>query len=182
MTQLMIDCISTNVPAVLQQFGREYPVAGYVTGGYPIQWNDAQFAAFEQKIRIAQSSSLFMDDNTPSKPRVLDVERYAATPNYWPDFYESREHEDQATCYCSLSTVPAVISACQSARIPLPPRWWLAWYWGQNYPFTIAQVNTELHRLTGIVLDPNSIWAGQYETLPRYDVSAVFGEPDFATS
>lgn len=180
MTQLMIDCISTNVPHVLQQFGNEYPVAGYKTGGYPIQWNSAQFAAFPRKIRIAQQPSPFVDDATVA--RVLDVERYAARADHWPDFYESREHKDEATCYCSLSTVPAVIRACKSAHIPLPPRWWLAWYWGQNYPFTVADVNTELHRLTGIVLDPPSIWAGQYETLPRYDVSAVFGALDFATS
>lgn len=180
MTQLMIDTISTNVPAVLQQFGNEYPVAGYLTGGYPIQWNTAQFRAFEQKIRIAQQPSPFVDDLTIA--RVLDVERYAATPDHWPDFYHSREIQDEATCYCSLDTVPAVVNACLSTRTPLPPRWWLAWYWGQNYPFTVTQVLAELKRINGTILDPDSVWAGQYETLPRYDISAVFGKLDFATS
>lgn len=178
MTVTMIDCMSVNVPAVLRQFGSGQPVAGYVTGSGGIEWTEPQFAEFSRKIRIAQSADLFLDEE--SIARCLDVERYAATPDDWPDWYNSRTNKAAATCYCSLSSVEAVQAACRSAGIPDPARWWLAWYWGFPGAPSAERVLAELSKYDAAGIEPGSLWAVQYRTFPQWDVSAVFGTPDFS--
>lgn len=177
MTVLMVDGTTGDVPAILRRFGTSVPVAGYVTGP-GIEWTERQFSMFARKIRVAQSPVPLYDDDSPA--RCLDVERYAASPRHWPDFYNTRADKDGATCYCSLDTVPEVLGECQAASIPPPPRWWLAWYWGRPGAPTVRDVLDELVRISSTVLDPQTVWAVQYANFPQWDLSAVYGAPDFS--
>ena len=177
MSTLMVDGTTFDVPAILQRFGSATPVAGYVTG-QGVEWLDTQFALFSRKIRIAQSWLPDVDD--ASIARCLDMETGAATANDWPGFYDSRGDRARATAYNDLSNVPATVRACEAAQVPLPPRWWLAWWWNRpGYP-TVAQVLAELKRLTGVELDPQTVWAIQYADKGPYDLSRVYGLPDFS--
>lgn len=178
MTTLMVDCIAADIPAVRAAGLGHLPAAGYVTGGWPIEWAESDFDLFTRKIRIAQSFDLAADD--ASIARVLDVELGAARPAWWPLFWAARTNKADATCYCSLDTVPAVVAACQAASIPPPSRWWLAWYWGKPGEPTAAQVNQELGQLTGYVLEQDTIWAVQYAAYAQWDLSVVYGTPDFS--
>jgi hypothetical protein len=175
---LMVDGIAADVPAIKAKFGPGTPVAGYVTGGWPVEWSEPQFAEFTRKIRIAQSFDLGVDQ--ASMARVLDVETGAATPEDWPEFWESRTNKDHATCYCDLSNVPRVLQACEDAEIPEPSRFWLAWYWGKPGVPAAAQVLAELILLTGVDLEPKDLWAVQYANYAQWDLSAVYGTPDFS--
>lgn len=177
MSVTMVDGVTGNVPAILRQYGSSMPVAGYVTGT-GVEWTELQFALFARKIRIAQSPVPLYDDDSPA--RALDVERYAADPSHWPNFYRTRQDKAGATCYCSLYAVPDVLAQCTAAGIPPPPRWWLAWYWGRPGAPTARQVLTELERLTGVTLELSSLWAAQYANYPHWDLSKVFGVPDFS--
>lgn len=180
MTATMIDCEGANVDAVLSEFGRTHPVAGYVSGGYPVEWTEPQFAEFPRKIRIYQQPWIPGEDTTA---RVLDVENGAARPADWPLFYSTRQAKYQAMPYCSLTTVPAVVDACRFDSVPYPDRWWLAWYWGEDVPPSRDQVLAELFRLTGIQLTPAKLWGCQWAAEPGgqpWDLTAVYGTPDFA--
>lgn len=177
MTVIMVDGEAADVAAIHARYPH-HPVAGYVTGGWPVEWTEADFALFARKIRIAQSPVLSVDDDTTA--RCLDVETGAASPSDWPLFYNSRKAKERATCYCSLSVVPKVVAACEAAQIPLPPRWWLAWYWQRPGAPTRDQVLAELHVLTEITLDPATLWACQYVNYAQWDLSIVYGEQDFA--
>jgi hypothetical protein len=174
---IMVDGISLDVPVIQQRFPG-YPVAGYVTGGYPVEWSPLQFALFSRKIRIAQSPVLAADDE--SQARVLDVETGAATPGDWPEFYASRTDKARATCYCDLSNVPLVIAACEAKETPLPARWWLAWYWQRPSFPAMSEVLAELLTLTGVQLDPHTLWATQFAAYGQWDLSVVYGTPDFS--
>lgn len=180
MTVTMIDCEAIDVPFVHQRFPF-YPVAGYVSGGWPIEWSNADFSLFNRKIRIAQQPSSLVDDATIA--RVLDVERYAATPDDWPLFYKSRTNKGNATCYCSISSIVSVFNACADANIPPPPRWWIAWYWNRPGQPTEQIVLDQILADTGILLNTAStgtLWAAQYAPFGQYDMSAVYGATDFS--
>lgn len=179
MTVIMVDGEAIDVPAIKQRYPH-HPVAGYVTGGWPVEWSEADFALFARKIRVSQQPSASVDE--ASDARVLDVETGAATFSDWPLFYDSRTQKERATCYCDLSNVPKVIEACNAAGVPLPPRWWLAWYWGKPGAPTRDEVLAELHSLTGVELDPETLWACQYVAYGQWDLNIVYGTPDFARS
>ena len=187
----MIDCIAANVGLVKASRWADYPAQAYVTGGPPIEWSEAQIMSFPRHIRTAQSPVIGVDDVTTA--RELDVETFAATPEDWPDFWESRSESNKhrATCYCSLIRVPAVIAACRNADVPPPPRFRLAWWW-KNEPGvpipddqivpapTLAEVLAELERLTGLTLPPQVVWGCQYVNHVHWDLTKVYGLPDYA--
>jgi hypothetical protein len=178
---LMVDGTAADVPAIKARFGQGTPVAGYVTGGWPVEWSEPQFAEFTRKIRIAQSFDLGTDDATTA--RTLDVETGAATPEDWPAFYESRASKERATCYCDLSNVQSVLDACFEAEIPDPPRFWLPWYWGRPGAPTDLQVLEALRELAGDSAAhrvAGHLWAVQYANYAQWDLSAVYGTPDFS--
>lgn len=186
---IMVDCIGANVPVVKSSRFRNNPAQAYVTGGGLIEWTDPQILSFARHIRTCQSPVAFVDDI--SDAREQDVERWAATEADWPEFYNSRTDKSRAQCYASLTTVPKVLAACHEAGIVNPPRWRLAWWW-KNAPGipiprevdvpapTREEVLAELHRLTGITLAPQSLWACQFAHYTDWDLSVVYGVPDFA--
>lgn len=186
---IMVDCIGANVPIVKSSRFRNNPAQTYVTGGGMIEWTEHQILSFPRHIRTCQSPVAFVDD--VSDAREMDVERWAGRPEDWPEFYNSRTDKDRAQCYASLVTVPAVLAACRDAGIPRPPRWRLAWWW-KNAPGiplpddvdvpapTRPEVLAELNRLTGVTLDPSSVWACQFANYKHWDLSIVYGVPDFA--
>lgn len=177
---VMVDGISLDVPVIHQRFPG-HPVAGYVTGGYPIEWTPAQFAGFTRKIRIAQR----LEPDIALVARAFDVERrtdgiWSIPPAALPGLLNQRQaagHSD-GTVYCDLYDVPAVLNAVGGSQIV--PRWWLAWYWGHRGFPTVDQVLAELKALTGAELPPERIWAVQARNYPQYDLSAVYGVPDFS--
>lgn len=189
---LYIDCIGANVHAVKQTRWANYPASAYVTGGFPVEWSEMQILSFIRHIRLAQSPAAFVDDG--SDARGLDVERFAATPADWVDFHRTRTDTYDETCYCSISTIPSVIAACDLAGIPLPSRWWIAWWWkqapGVALPFnvdvpypTIQQLLAEISFVCGEEIAAriaDHIWSCQFVHYAELDVSVVYGTPDFA--
>jgi hypothetical protein len=174
---IMVNGEAGDIPAILASKYAHHPAAGYVTGGWPIEWSEKDFGLFARKIRIAQSAQFQVDDDTTA--RALDVEPGAAGAAMWPGFFQSRRRPEIATAYCSLVEVPAVIEVCKLSGIKLPPRWWPAWWWGERgYP-SRGTVLVELHRLTGVELDPESLWGCQFQNDRDWQLSVVYGKPDF---
>ena len=110
---------------------------------------------------------------------MLDVERGAAGPDAVPGFIAQRHSlgHDDATIYCSISTLPAVLNACAGV-VPIP-RLWLAWWWQRPGFPTRAQVIAEV-ALDGIDLMPEEVWACQFASFPRWDSSIVYGTEDWS--
>lgn len=191
---IMADCIAADVPVLKRSRFANNPVQAYVTGGGDVEWSELQILSFARHIRTCQSPVIGIDDI--SDAREGDVERWAMTPEDWPDFYETRTDKLRATCYASLLTVPAVLEACLLAQIPPPPRWRLAWWWknevdssGQTIPIpddedvpppSLLELLDELERLTGIRLPANSVWACQFANYRHWDLSVIYGVRDFA--
>ena len=169
---IMVDGISADVPAIHARWPGN-PVAVPVNGIYA--WSPAQEHLFARKMRFS------VEAGQPMAARVargLDVERFAARPADVPSFLFEREragHAD-ATIYCNLSTVPDVLAAGELDV----PRWWLAWYWGRPGHPSAAQMLAELHRLTGVDLPPERLWACQYASFAQWDLSVVYGPEDFS--
>lgn len=193
---IMVNTISADVPAVLaSRYGRD-PAAGYVTGGGDIEWTEGQFAEFARKIRIDQQAGV--DPAVARIARCKDVETGAGRAEDVPPFLEARrplQTYPMTTVYCNLATVPAVLNATsQFLAVPedsanpatlaqrallAVPRWWLAWWQtGAGIP-TRDQVLAELHRLTGVELPLERLWACQYRSDPQWELSVVYGAPDF---
>lgn len=177
MTELiMINGEAIDVPAMLASKYGHCPAAGYVTGGWPIEWTEADFQKFARKMRIDQSAS---PETSGNDARCYDVETGAGKPQYVRRFIESRSPaiESIATIYCALETVPSVIQAVGS--IAEIPRFWLAWFWNRPGFPTVAQVLAELDMLTGVALPEHKLWACQAKSYAQYELSAVYGNPDF---
>lgn len=173
---LMMDCVADDVPALHARYpGR--PVAGYVTGGPGIEWTEPQFDLWARKVRICQQPA---DAPAAAEARVIDVERGAARAADVSRFISLREQagHDDATVYCSLETVPAVLTAVQNAH--MVPRWWLAWWWNRPGHPSAAQVLGELQQLTGVALPPASLWGTQFRNHAQWDTSVIYGPDDFS--
>ena len=148
------------------------PVACYINGLYT--WSPAQESMFGRKIRISVMAG---QPNAAKYARVLDVESGDATPADVPAFMAARDAiSSNGTVYCSLLTVPDVLSALGARR----PRWWLAWYWNRPGAPDAAQVNDELHAMTGHTLPVEDIWACQYASHLQWDQSIVYGAQDWS--
>jgi hypothetical protein len=176
MTVTMINGEAIDVPAIKARYPHN-PVAGYVSGGYPIEWSEADFALFTRKMRIYQQPFVPGD---VTDARCIDVETYAATPEDVPAFLSSRADQSDSTVYCSLSTVPLVLEALSSSGVSLRPRWWLAWFWNKVGQPTAQDVLDELYNLTGVTLPASSLWACQYAAYGQWDLSVVYGKQDFS--
>jgi hypothetical protein len=129
--------------------------AVYVNGRYA--WPQSQIARFADVIRI----SVLPDPSWAAHARVLDVERFDATPADAVAFIRERRRLgfDDATIYCSKAVVAAVQVACHGLRFRL----WIADW-------------------DGHVHDDPDAWAVQYANLEAqgYDLSAVYGKRDFS--
>ena len=179
---ILMDGTASDVPAILawQQAHGRGPVGAPGDGLY--EWSPRQLQEFPGHIRY---SVLADSPGIARTCRVKDVEAARrllgdAGPQDVPPFLFERGdlgHHD-GTVYASLATVPAVVTACERAQIVVP-RWWLAWWWGRpGYP-TVAEALAELYRLTGVQLDPATVWAIQAHHFSFADFSAVHGVPDF---
>jgi hypothetical protein len=129
-------------------------VAAYINEAYA--WPDAQIDRFRRVIRISVNG----DPAEARRARVIDVERFAASPADAPPFIRERMrlgHND-ATIYCSRDTVPAVQQACGR----LPHRLWVADWTGAP------------HKIHGI-----DAWAVQFHGGPSlpFDTSIIYGPP-----
>lgn len=170
---IMVDGISPDVDAIYARYPGN-PVACYCDGEYA--WSPAQEHLFGRKIRITVEANL---TEAAEHARCIDVENGAATPADVRPFLEAHAKLgfSNGTVYCSAANVRNVVEAVHGFTIP---RWWVAWYWGKpGYP-TAAQVLAEVRRLTGVNLPEASLWACQYANYPQWDLSVVYGKPDFA--
>ena len=180
---IMMDGVSADVSQILAWQDRhgKRPVGAPGDGLY--EWTRYQLDSFTGHIRY---SVLADNPGIARYCRVKDVEatrrlRGDAGPQDAPDFLMERAdfgHHD-GTIYANLTTIPAVVTACEGAQVAVP-RWWIAWWWGRpGYP-TVAEVLAELKALTGVELDPRTVWAIQAHSYVFADFSAVYGTPDFS--
>ena len=156
-------------------------VAAYANGRYG--WSTAQIEAFPAHVEIG----IYTGHPEQAKvARVLDVERFDATPADFPPFVQERTrlgHGD-ATAYTSILGddgfgIDAVITALEDAHVSDPWRLWIAWWWGRPFPPTASEVTAEVRALTGIVLPPGRLWACQWQNGTNYDTSVLYGRDDF---
>jgi hypothetical protein len=168
---IMVDGIAPDVPAIHARYPNN-PVACYADGGYA--WSPAQEALFARKIRISVEAGL---PEGSAHARCIDVERGAATPADARPFLEAHRALGftNGTVYCSASNVRTVLDAAGDCDVP---RWWIAWWTGR--PQTPAEVVAEVRAQCGVDLPESKVWAQQYANFPEYDLSVVFGKPDFS--
>lgn len=169
----MLDGINSDAEAIHEHYP-DNPVACYADG--PFAWSGAQQAMFDRKIRISVVGS---GPQAAYGARVIDVERGAATPGDVKHFILTRQAMHMGhttTVYCSAANVKAVISAVGDAD--LVNRWWIA-DWTGKVP-TVGEVAASVRENCGVDLPDSRIWACQYANEPQWDLSVVFGEPDFA--
>lgn len=150
-------------------------VAGYATGRYA--WAAEEIKMFERHLLIG------VLPNYPGQAqmaRVLDVERYDATPADFPAFAQTREAKGfgDATVYCSLVNVAAVVKEMQPYR-NVPWRLWAAWWVGADVMPTASAVLNELDDGFGVQLTPSRLWACQFATNADNDTSVLYGTDDF---
>lgn len=180
MIEYMHDGVDSDVAAIHARYPDD-PVGVPVDGLYA--WSPGQEHLFARKVRF---SVLAGNPGVAAHARVKDVEsRWRlggdAGAQDAPPFLAERARLGftDGTVYCSLATVPSVLLACQAARVTVP-RWWLAWYWDRPTTPSRPAVLAELRRLTGVDLDPATVWAWQFATFAQWDVSAVFGPFDWS--
>jgi hypothetical protein len=116
------------------------------------------------------------DPRLARNARVIDVERFDATPKDVEPYRAARAAADDHTVvYCSRDTVLGVVEACPAWH---ELEWWLSTLDGQAWtPSTIvAWIRAELG---GLELDPAKIRAIQSYPMGRYDMSRCFGNPRF---
>lgn len=177
---IMVDGINLDAAVIQARFPRQ-PVAIPIDGEWA--WTAEQEARSARKIRYSVMAG---NPRIARAARVKDVEaRWRvggdAGPQDAPPFLDERQaagHLD-GTVYASLLTVPAVLRECSAAGVVIP-RWWLAWYWGRPGFPTVGQVLAELKLLTGVELDPKTVWGCQAHNYQQWDFTAVYGIPDFS--
>lgn len=158
-------------------------VAPYANGLYT--WSRRQVGWWPRHVQ-----GIDVNGQAPELADVLDSERFDATPQQWPAWRTARVrlvHENKARgwpkVYCSINPgggygVKPIVEATKAAgQIPVE-RWWIAWYVYPRIP-TAAEVAAEILRLTGEIVDPDTIWGCQYGSLGAYDVSVVYQAPEW---
>ena len=183
MTGIMVDGINADVPAILARWGRTTPVAYPVDGLYA--WTANQIGDFSHHMGY----SILAGNNSShvaARARCKDVEaRWRvggdAGPQDVPPWLAARAafcqragHPDDATVYCSLYTVPAVLAEL-GGNVEAVPRWWLAWYWGRPTAPTAEQVRAALTDQEGVTLPLDRIWGCQFVSYQSWDVTTVYG-------
>lgn len=185
---IMVDGVGTDVPAILQRFGRVHPVQGYLAqpGVLPyIPWTTAQLAEFPMGHYL--TASLADRPHDAKDARELDVERYDATTDDVAPWLISR-HEfghDDGQIYVDMSGLLGVLEAIFDAQLWMEP-WWrlrLAWYWGRPAAPTLEEVMQQARLWTAghelPELDERRVWACQWFAGGNHDLNEVYGIPDF---
>lgn len=107
--------------------------AGYTTGSPDIRWTNADWHAHAGAVRICQDAGA-----TDDTADVLDIERYAATPEDAPGWYDRalesfhagrRPGQRHPAVYCNPSTLPRVSAAFRKAGSKVLP-WLFEALWG----------------------------------------------------
>jgi hypothetical protein len=121
--------------------------------------------------------------------RVLDVERFDATADHWPDWRAARvtwckQHDNDLwpIVYCSIDPDPshgvkAVLDACRLAGQEPPKHWWIANYTPGAFVPTVDDVVKTIKRLCGEEIDPDAIWGTQFADFGTFDKSVIFQPP-----
>lgn len=105
--------------------------------------------------------------------------------------------------YCSINPGPPygvaqVVAATEAAQQRPVERWWIAWYptidqimltgkpsLGQYNGAPIPSkeaVLAEIKKLTGIVLEPGTLWACQFASFATFDASIVYQDPQWTAN
>lgn len=148
-------------------------VLAYADG--PYAWSAADARRFPRKRWITVARGGW----DPHGAWELDVETGDATPREARTFVSMKLDVGRAACiYCDRSTVPLVRD--QLLQVPGhldETDWHIATLDGLGW--TPAQINSWLQSHFGFELDPARIWAIQDQPMGTYDVSQVFGRPDW---
>lgn len=152
--------------------------AAYRNGLY--QWSDADIRRFSGTVEIAVYSG---QPEQAEIARVLDVERYDASPADAGPFVASRQslgHHD-ATIYMSLDSISAVVDSLQADDAVWHGSWrlWPAWWTLQERPPTTAQLVAAIRTVSGVTVPAQRLWACQWQSNPTWDRSIVYGPLDF---
>lgn len=161
-------------PALIPDSFRLRPngVAAYVDGEYawPLETQDS----YPRIWRICVTGALAMAPHA----RVLDVERFDATPADVEPYREARAaRAENCIVYCDRSTVAQVVRACPSTWHLL--EWWIATLDGGAWtPAAIVRwLDANSGELGPAPIDPARIRAIQNVGMGAYDVSLMFGDP-----
>jgi hypothetical protein len=136
-------------------------------------WPAAQVARFPHHIKVSVESSA----SWAAHARAIDIEKGAATPAAAPEFVDERVvlGHDDATIYCNRDNLRAVLAQLGHRR----PRLWIATL--DDRPWTPVGLAAQIKAVERISIDPARIWAIQNGKHAGYDMSLVFGTPDFAS-
>lgn len=158
-------------------------VAPYANGRYA--WPRRELARFPRHVQ-----GIDVNGQAPELADVADSERFDMTPAQWPAWRAARvaavkagKARGWAKVYCSIDPgggygVKPIVEATKAAGQEPVTHWWIAWYVYPHIP-TAAEVAAEILRLTGEIVDPDTIWACQYGSLGAYDVSVVYQAPEW---
>lgn len=181
---IMVDGIGTDVPAILARFGRSRPVGGYIWQPgvlSEIPWTAAQLAEFPAG-HILTATLPESLELAAQHARELDVETGDADAADAPTFLIARHdhgHKD-GQVYSDMFNLGGVLAHIRSAGIYDEP-WWrlrVAWWWQRPGAPTLDHVMREITDL-GVTVEPSRIWGCQYFAGGSYDLTAVYGVPDF---
>lgn len=188
MTVTMVDGISTDVPAILARFGRAYPVGGYIWQPgvlAEIPWSSAQLREFPAGHQLTATLPVGLE-LAAREARELDVETGDARPDNVPLFLNARFEagHDDGQVYCDMSNLPAVLAHIDAEGISV---WRLrvAWWWGRpgapRLDQVMAQIRAVLDQaaLANLMPDAGRVWGCQWFAGGSYDLTAVYGAPDF---
>lgn len=166
---LPIHMADSITPLIIPRKYAEKPngVAAYIDGKYA--WTPAELAAYPSQWHISTTGA----PSLALKARVLDVERYDATPEDVAPYQAVREGKGgRTTVYCSRDTVPLVVQSDPHWEDLL---WWIAIL--ENRYFTQAEVQKSILDLTGVTLGLSSIVAAQLYDYGDYDRSINYINP-----
>ena len=131
------------------------------------------------------------DKSAANSCAILDVERYDATAADWPEFRATRDeicrtHDGYQwpIVYCSIDPDPmhgvaAILHECRLAGQEPPWHWWIAWYTDGHFMPSQEDVAVQIHSLTGLHVDPTTIWGCQFADFGHYDASVIYQRPSW---
>jgi hypothetical protein len=171
-TVIMADGIGPDAEAIHAAFPR-YPVAYYGNGEWA--WTAQEVSLLGERIAISVRGNL---PEAASYARVLDVENGDATAADVRPYLENHAKLgfSNGTVYCAAASVKSVLDAVDGYHVP---RWWIAYWINKPGQPTADEVVAEVYRLTGVSLPVGDLWACQYANHPQWDLSVVYGKPDF---
>jgi hypothetical protein len=120
---------------------------------------------------------------------MLDVERFDATAEQWPEWRAARDTWCKSEnsnrwpkVYCSIDPdedhgVPAIVKATRDAKQERVKHWAIAYYTGRI--MTPQALASDIRILTGEVISWEDIWGCQYDT-GHYDAWVIYQNPQWA--